>query len=182
MKAGQVVKTFKSKKGNEVVVRYIQRDDLQNFLTFANALAKEDTFVQLHGEELSLAQEKKYLDAALDKLAKGTKIQLVAMVNGVLAASSDVTRGERRKKHVGNIGISVASKFREEGIGTELLRILIDEAQKNGYSLLTLSCFAINDRAIHVYEKLGFKQYGLLPKALSYKGGYEAEVEMYLPL
>ena len=52
MKLGTVIREFKSKKGNNVIIRTPMWEDLDDILTFANALSKEDTFVLLNGETL----------------------------------------------------------------------------------------------------------------------------------
>ncbi len=49
MKFGNIIKTFKSKKGNDVVFRSLKHDDLDGMLAYANALIAEDTFIELSG-------------------------------------------------------------------------------------------------------------------------------------
>jgi len=44
--------------------------------------------------------------------------------------------------------------------------------------VLTLTAFASNKRAIHVYEKVGFVQTGLIPKKHLKDGKYTDEVIM----
>jgi RimJ/RimL family protein N-acetyltransferase len=55
---------------------------------------------------------------------------------------------------------------------------LVGEAKKKGLKVLTLSAFASNKRAIHVYEKIGFAQTGLIPKKHFKEGKYIDEVIM----
>ena len=47
-----------------------------------------------------------------------------------------------------------------------------------GLRVLTLTAFASNKRAIHVYEKAEFLQTGLIPKKLLKQGKYVDEVIM----
>lgn len=183
MQFGEVIQTFQSKKGNSVVFRYLREDDLDGMLTFINTLIREDTFIGLYGEELTYEEEKKVFGEAIDGIKKGDKIIIVVEINGIYSGSGDLRRETvRRKKHGGNIGISLLKEYREEGIGTLLLKSLIDEARTMGLRLLTLTCFENNDRALHVYEKLGFKKVGLVPEACLYKDKYYGEVVMYLKL
>ncbi|MEK7119576.1 MAG: GNAT family N-acetyltransferase, partial [Patescibacteria group bacterium] len=72
--------------------------------------------------------------------------------------------------------------YRQEGIGYQLLSTLIEEGKKAGLKLLILHCFENNDRALHLYEKLGFKRAGLVPGVYAYKGTFVGEVTLYLPL
>ena len=183
MQFGKVIQTCTSKKGNTVTFRYLREDDLDNMLSYINALIAEDTFIGMYGAPLSREEEKKHLDETIDGMKKGEKIVIVAEINGIYAGSGDLRRETvRRKKHGANIGISLLAKYREEGIGTLLLKALIDEARIMGLRLLTLTCFENNDRALHVYEKLGFKQVGLVPEACLYKDNYYGEVVMFMKL
>jgi len=182
MTLGKVLTRFQSTKGNDVVIRYTKWEDLDDMLAYANALSKEDTFVELSGEKLTRNVEIKYLGDLIQDMEKGEAVCLVAIVNGKYAGSSEIHRGVRRKKHVGMIGISLSAAFREEGIGSKLLEAIIGEGKKMDLRLLAMNCFDVNTRALHVYEKLGFRKAGLLPAAYAYKGKYHGEYTLYLPL
>ncbi len=51
------------------------------------------------------------------------------------------------------LGMAVRNGFRNLGIGTEIMKTLVRQAQGMGLKVLTLSTFVTNERAIHVYEK-----------------------------
>ncbi len=182
MAQGTVIKTFKSKKGNDVVIRYPQSSDVDDMLAFANALIAEDTLVLLSGKPMTRQEEEKYVIDMLKQIEKGEKIQLTVLVNGKYAGSGEVRRQPYRKNHTGEIGISLAKEYRDENIGSILFQTLIEEAEKVKFRLLVLHCFENNDRAIHMYEKFGFTRSGVVPGSYFYKGDYIGEITMYLPL
>ncbi len=181
MEPGRIVRTFTSKKGRDVQLRYPTKEDFKDIWGFACALADEDTFVTLN-ERPGRDEEQRWLDDTLRKIEKGDLVHLEVFVNGDYAGNGRVERGTFRHTHVGGVGISLSPQYRGEGIGTELLRSLIDEARGLRLRLLTLSCFENNTRALHVYEKLGFVKSGITPGAIAYKGAYIGEVHYYLPL
>ncbi len=181
MQTGKIIKSFKSKKGNEVIFRYPMKNDFSSVWRFACDLAAEDTFIELNaapGEE----EEHRWFDDVLAKIEKKESVHLSVFVNGQFGGNGRVDRGKYRHSHVGHMGLSLIPQFREEGIGTELMRSLIDEARGLGLRLLTLSCFENNPRALHVYKKLGFVKLGVLPKAIAFKGDYISEIHLFLPL
>lgn len=182
MKLGSEVKTFVSKKRRKVVFRFPVREDFEQVWGYACELAAEDTTVELSGDPPSREEELKWFDQALKDIADGNKIYLAVLVDGVYAGSGEVRRGKLRHRHVGEIGLSLGSQFRGEGIGTELLSALIAEARHMGLRLLTINCFETNSSALHVYEKLGFKTAGIIPGAIAFKGRFVGEVKLYLPL
>jgi len=182
MKSGTIIKTFKSQKGREVTIRAIESGDVDGLLSYGNSLIAEDTTVLLSGEPLTREYEETYVKETLEKMEKDKKIHLVAIIDNAIAGSLELRRGERRKSHTADVGISILKEYRDEGIGKECLRTLIEEAKNLGLKLLTLTCFEINEWAMHLYESLGFTKAGMIPKALLYKGKYINEVIMYLPL
>jgi RimJ/RimL family protein N-acetyltransferase len=182
MKFGEVIKTFKSDKGNSVVFRYPKKSDLDDMLAFANSLIEEDTFVMLSGKRLTREEEVKHLNETLEDMQKGKKIHIAVEVNGRYAGNGVIRIGILRHSHVGDVGISLTREFRDDGIGTELLKTLISEGRTAGLRLLTINCFENNARALHLYEKVGFIRAGVIPGEVSYKGKYYGEIKLYLPL
>ncbi len=182
MEQGKVVRQFKSKKGNDVVFRYPTKDDFTGVWNFACDLVSEDTFIELAGTAPTEEEERKWFDEMLDRIEKNESVNISVFVNGAFAGNGRADRGKYRHSHVGHLGLSLAAAYRDEGIGTELMKALIDEAKALGLRLLTLSCFENNPRALHVYEKLGFQKAGIIPNAVAYKDGFVGEVKLYLPL
>jgi ribosomal protein S18 acetylase RimI-like enzyme len=60
------------------------------------------------------------------------------------------------------IGIAVAANHRRGGIGAALIDAVEEWARERGAERLTLSTHAANDGAIRLYERLGYRRFGLL--------------------
>jgi RimJ/RimL family protein N-acetyltransferase len=58
------------------------------------------------------------------------------------------------------------------------MKSLIEQARAVGLKLLTLSVYATNERAKHVYQKLGFVETGRIPKKFFKEGKYVDEITM----
>ncbi|MEK9143616.1 MAG: GNAT family N-acetyltransferase [Patescibacteria group bacterium] len=181
MNPGHIIKTFKSKKGNGVIIRYPKWEDLDAVTEYVNTLIEEDTFLMLP-EKQTHTSEASWMAKTFDDIENNKKIHIVAEVNGQYAGNCEIRIHERHQAHVGDIGISIATQYREEGIGYQLLSMLIEEGKKAGLKLLILHCFENNDRALHLYEKLGFTRSGLVPGVYAYKGSFIGEVTLYLPI
>ena len=182
MESGTEITRFITKTGKTVIVTTLQETDLADLLRYANNLIAEDTFVLLSGRPLTEEYEKKYVNDAIKAMRENKKIHCIARIDGKLVASFEVRVLPLRKSHAGEIGISISPEYRGMGVGKQCMDVLIYQAKKLGLRLLTLTCFAINSRAIHLYESLGFKRAGCIPGLLQYKGAYEDEIIMYLPL
>lgn len=88
-------------------------------------------------------------------------IFLVAEEEGKLIGGCGLT-------HVLNEGdihnVMVASAYRRKGIGTTLLKNLLEEGCRQGIREFTLEVRVSNEAAIRVYERLGFVSEGIRPR------------------
>lgn len=182
MKLGKIVRLFTTKKGKHGVIRYPTWEDLDELIEFANNLSREDTFVMLSGEHITRDKEITYLSETITSMLRGERINLVVTVEGIFAANSGITILKRRKAHVGELNISVAAPFRDDGVGGELMRALLSEARARKLKLITLSCMENNPKALRLYEKSGFKVSGLIPKSYLFRNTLIGEVILYRPL
>ncbi len=169
-----------TKKGREVEIRVINKNDAKKLLDFINPIIAEDTFIMRKpGDEIKLSAEKIYLKDQLKKIRKKEGVQIVAEYENRIVGSVDLRVGLSRSKHTGEIGIVISSDFREEGLGQKLLEIIEKKAKDLGLKQISLGCLANNERAIHIYHKLGFIDCGVYPKKYYYKNQYIDSVEMY---
>lgn len=177
MKSGEIVRSFSAKDGRKVILRTPKWEDLDDLLALINSLVEERADIS-RAEKVSRIEEIDWLSRTLSSLEKGEFFFLVAEVEGKIIASSDIHPLRGYEKHVGVIGIAIKKGFRDVGIGTEMMKALVEQARNMGLKVLTLSAFATNERATHVYEKIGFVQTGGIPKKHLRDGQYVDEVIM----
>lgn len=175
MKSGKIVRSFFAKDGRKVVLRTPKWEDLDDFLEIINSLVDEGADI-LRTERVSREEEIDFLSKVLSRLEKDEMFYLVAEVDGKVVAVSEISKRGGYEKHVGVIGIAIRNGFRDLGIGIEIMKALVEQAQKMGLKVLTLSAFATNKPAIHVYEKVGFVQTGTIPKKHFKEGKYIDEI------
>jgi len=170
-----------------MTIRYPRWEDLEGMRAFINTVSQEDIFVTFSGETVTREGEMYYLSEMFKGMELQDSLYLGCFAGEKLAGSCSIlrdTQGRRRSFHVGIFGITIAQEFRGEGVGEELSKATIDEAEKviEGLRLLRLQVYSPNSVARHLYEKLGFVDYGNLPKGVWYKGEYVDEVVMYKKL
>lgn len=179
---GQIIKTFTSKKGNLVILRLAKKENLQAMTEYINELSREDTFISFSGEQITLDEERKYLDDLLLKTEKGNAGELIAVINDNIIGICGFTRKEKRSLHFAEMGISIKKEYRAEGIGKEMMRSLLDLAKQMEIQYMQLSCFANNEVACSLYKKFGFEQVGKIPNKFLYKGDYVDELVFFKEL
>jgi RimJ/RimL family protein N-acetyltransferase len=111
------------------------------------------------------------------------KAVLTATWNKVPCGIANLYLSQYRKfAHQSLFAIIVDKKFRGKGVGTALMKDLIDLA-KNSFKLeiLHLEVYKGNP-AINLYKRLGFKEYGVHQQFLKENGRYWDKILMELPL
>ena len=171
MKAGTVVREFRAKDGREVTLRAPKWDDLDDMLHVINSLVDEGVDIMVDTKQ-TREQEVEWLAGHITKIENDNEAVIVAEVDGRFVGQVEVTPQSMRSKHVGVLGIALKDGYREIGIGTELMKEAETQSRRLGLEILNLEVFATNERAKHVYEKVGYRVVGAWPKAIKKDGIY----------
>ena len=168
---------LKIRNGSMIVLRPPTQSDLDSLLEFANGLASElEENPNLgigHLERQTREEEASWLSNLLSDFREGRQVVVTAFLGEKVVGTSRVSRGRRPDVlHYGELHISVAREFRDQGLGYEMIRVLLSESRKIGIQIVSLEVFENNPRAIHLYEKLGFKQTGRYPKKVIRDGKF----------
>ncbi|MBN1683040.1 GNAT family N-acetyltransferase [Candidatus Bathyarchaeota archaeon] len=177
MKTGVVIKSFIANDGRKVLLRTLKWEDLDDMMEFINALVEEGAEI-FANQKVTREHEVEWLARQMVEVEKGNRFNLSAVVDGKLITNSSITRGTGYSEHVGILAIAIRDGYREIGIGTEMMNKLISQAESMGLRMLTLTVFSTNNRARHVYEKVGFREVGCIPKELYKDGKYIDHVWM----
>ncbi len=180
MEPGKVVFKGQVKNGEEVIIRYPQASDTQQMLEYINVLSAEKTFILFQGEQLTFEQEAAYLTSVLEGMKVHKKTELLAFINDQLVAVSGIGMQDKARKHLGVFGISVAKEFRGVGLGSLMMKLILEEAkQLEGLKIIVLGVFGDNPVAKHLYQKFGFKEFGNLPGGVLHDGVSVDHSDMY---
>ena len=169
---GTVLYIFTAKDGREVILRTPKWDDIDDALDFINSLVAEDAMI-LANKPKTREDEINWISNSMKKLEKSEFIMIFAEVDGHMFGAVEVNPLTGKMSHVGVLGISVKKEYRDIGIGLDLLK----EAEKHAIHMrlktMQLEVFEKNERAIHVYEKMGYEVTGKIPKGVLHAGEYQ---------
>ena len=126
---------------------------------------------------LTEESERAYLAHTLEM---ANTVMYLAFVDGALAGLADVRAQERpRLAHNGSIGIVVRRDCWGLGVGGALMRALIEFACANSaLKRLELTVRADNERAVALYERFGFREYGHARRYVCVRGKYYDMIQM----
>ena len=113
------------------------------------------------------------------------EIEIIAFVDGKIAGTAGIEAAGTMYKvrHRAELGISVSKEYWGLGIGKALMEACIKCAKEAGYAQLELTVVAENERAIALYQKEGFVEYGRNPRGFNSRiSGFQEVVYMLLEL
>lgn len=173
---------FFSKKGDEVIIRTAEVKDAEAVLEIDKSVLDEKIYTLREPWE-SINNTDKVRKDIEEHIAEPESLYLVAETENTVAGFLEFKNGSlSRTAHAGMFQMFILKDFRNSGIGKMLLDALIKWAQNNPViEKLTLNVFSTNQRAIHLYSGLGFKEEGRCPKDMKLSDGtYIDSVLMYL--
>lgn len=99
---------------------------------------------------------------------------------GTIGLDAETRAKNRHKATV--VGMYVAAEHAGRGAGRALLEALVHEARASGLELLVLTVTEGNRGAAQLYERAGFRSFGIEPRAIKVDGRAHAKNHMYLDL
>lgn len=172
------------KNGKEAILRNGEFADGEAvFVNFNETHAETDYLLSYPDENsFNAQQEAEFLK---NKTESPNEIEIVALVDGVVAGTAGIEAvGAKYKlKHRAELGIAILKEYWGLGIGKALMEACIECAKEAGYTQLELNVVAENERAVALYKKMGFVEYGRNPRGFNSRvSGYQEVVYMLLEL
>ncbi len=167
--------------GRKVLVRDLrENDDVFDMARFINEFVDEGAFITID-KKLTPEEEADWLRGKMEEIKKGNTISWTVLFNGKRVGGCEARRGRDKKRNAVDVGITLSKEFRGQGLGYQLLSMLIKEIKERwAPSVIWLSRLEGNEHANALYKKLGFVECGRLPKAILHKGKQIDEIFMCL--
>jgi len=181
MKEGTFIRSFKAKDNREVTLRAPRWSDLDEMLAFVNSLVEEGAEIGTN-KKISRHDQIDWLAKHLIDVEKDEKIAIVAEVEGRFVGQLEVRFSRDSSRHVGSLIISILDKYRDLGIGTEMMKEAEIQSRLQGLNILTLETFASNERALHLYRKIGYNIVGIIPRGFQRDSSYIDKIIMMIEL
>lgn len=128
---------------------------LPDYMAMVNDIERVARFIGDRREPFTEAQEKGWVRQKLAEEA--VLFSMLEKETGAFIGNiefMDVTDG------AAELGIAITASMQEKGYGTEAIHAILAYGwDQLGLSRIYLKAFPFNARAIHVYEKCGFRQY-----------------------
>lgn len=168
------------KNGQKVILRSPIPEDTKELMQHRIATSQETYFMSRYPEEFQDFEEKQRATITQVNEDKDD-FEILALLDEKIIGHAGIRRIDNHLKtrHRGMFGISIRREFCDCGVGSLMLEKCLEIAKDTSFEQIELGVFADNVRAIHLYEKLGFEQVGIMPRAFKLKDGtFRDEVHM----
>ncbi len=157
-----------------VIIREYTKSDLPQMMTIWNevvedgiAFPQEECLTLQESEEFFASQT--YCGVAFDTDSEQILGLYILHPNNV-----------GRCGHISNASYAVAKAHRGLHIGEQLVKDCMIQGANHGYGILQFNAVvASNLQARHLYERLGFRQLGTIPKGFRMKDGHYEDICPY---
>ena len=170
---------FEAKNGTKIVFRPEQPGDTEMLWKMFSTLSEESVSNLLH----PFTRER--VEDWTRSIDYNEVLAIVAVVEKeneqrIIGSISLKFSPQEALKHKAELGLSVHNDYQNMGIGTTLLRHILEVSRLKKLRKVWLHVNTDNDRAVYVYKKAGFTIEGKLCKESRINGKYRDEYTMAL--
>lgn len=161
-----------------IAIRKIRKTDAESFLELCRKLDEETQFMMLEAGErqTSIEEQAQHIKQILQR---SNQTIFVAEADNKLTGYLAAYGGDfKRNQHCAHIIVGILQAFSGRGIGKKLFSELEKWAKQNGVHRLELTVMRHNERAINLYQKMGFEIEGTKRDSLLVNQKYVDEFYM----
>lgn len=172
------------KDGRKAILRSPSVLDAEDLIAYLKATSSETEYMIRYPEEVNFTLEEEQ-EILSQSLKEKRRIMISAIVDGKIVGNAGLSCIDEKIKlrHRAGIGIAVLKEAWNLGIGTAILQEMLAIAGYMEYEQLELEVAESNGKAIALYRKMGFVEYGKRDRGFRFKdGSYENDILMYRQL
>lgn len=161
-----------TKDNRLLILKSADKADAEAYIEYFNKAHSETDYLTTYPDENHWDVEKTGEEFE-EKKTSQWETEICAFVDDRLIGSAgiEMVRNREKTRHRAEFGISIVKAYWGLGIGNELTKACIEIAKEAGYLQLELEVVSENHRAIDLYRKYGFIEYGRNPRAFRTRQG-----------
>lgn len=161
------------KRYPEIEIKKAKPDDAEKMIEYLNRIGGESTNLLFGENEFHLTVEEEKMFLQNTNTTNHSAMMLALIGNKIVAIGSILSLKRKRLDHIAEISVSVSKDTWNQGVGTLLMKALIEFAKGSPtIEVITLDVKTDNKYAIQMYEKLGFVKVGMFEKMIKIDNTY----------
>jgi len=166
---------YTTKDGRTVVIRRAGEPDAPQLMRNINEVGAEGDWILTESVGWDVVREREWVRGFDGRQS----VLYVAEIDGRIVGQIDAHISTYPKAaHVASLGIAIVKGYRDVGIGRALLDRILAWMKGRGVEKATLEVFSTNERAIALYQKMGFAVEGARRRQFKIRGQYVDDVYM----
>ena len=161
------------RNGQIAVIGEAVPEDAAALLRHLDEVTAETDFLSMGEGELDWTEEKErqFIE---DHRKADNKLLILAEIEGQIAGLLGYTGDDRQRlRHAGEFGLTVTRTHWGLGLGTALIRIMIEWAKASRIvRKIDMRVRVDNERALRLYERLGFVREGVITRQFAVAGTF----------
>ena len=146
---------------NTYIIREAVPDDAEKMISYLNQVGGESDNL-MHGKnEFNVPVEGVKRKLAMSKDSENSVVLIALDNDQIIARAELVGYYPARIRHRAIFSISVKKEYWNQGIGTEMIEKIFEQAKNMKIRIIELEAITDNERGIHLYHKMGFADIGI---------------------
>lgn len=175
------MKTITIKTGQAIILRDPACEDAKSIVDFYNMVGAETEYLSFCGGEYKVTPEQQAKMISEANASENSTMILAVSDDKIVGIGTISSNQKIKGRHVGTLGIVVAEKYCNTGIGRAMMDELIQWCRLNGITRkISLVTSQENRGAIALYEKCGFEEEGILKNEICIDGRFSNLIYMGL--
>ena len=163
---------------NTYIIREAVPDDAEKMISYLNQVGGESHNLLIGENEFTVPIEGVKRKLAMSKDSENS-IVLIALENDQIIARAELEGYyPARIRHRAKFSISVKKEYWNQGIGTEMIKRIFEQAKNLKIRIIELEVIADNERGINLYHKMGFADIGIYKDYFFVNGIFKDAVVM----
>ena len=160
------------------IIREAVPDDAEKMISYLNQVGGESDNLLIGENEFTVPIEGVKRKLAMSKDSENS-IVLIALENDQIIARAELEGYyPARIRHRAKFSISVKKEYWNQGIGTEMIKRIFEQAKNLKIRIIELEVIADNERGINLYHKMGFADIGIFKDYFFVNGIFKDAVVM----
>lgn len=163
---------FTLRNGSVVLIREAEERDAAALAAFFRRCGGESDFLSFGAEDCPY-DETRALGLIRTAAEQPDGTLLLAFENGEPVAELSLIIPDRKRfSHKAELGIAVAQRLWQQGLGSHLMALALQHGKNHGLDSIFLTVSAENKVGIRLYERFGFTEYGRYRREAFFRGAY----------
>ncbi len=160
------------------IIREAVPDDAEKMISYLNQVGGESDNLLIGENEFTVPIEGVKRKLAMSNDSENS-IVLIALENDQIIARAELEGYyPARIRHRAKFSISVKKEYWNQGIGTEMIKRIFEQAKNLKIRIIELEVIADNERGINLYHKMGFVDIGIYKDYFFVNGIFKDAVVM----